>query len=186
LLLARLAERMRRNGQIDAVVLLNPAATALKLTLLFLGIVSWLDNLGYEVSALLAGLAVAFAAQRSIENLIGSVTIYASQPVHVGDFCKFGETFGTVEEIGLRATTLRTLERSVVSIPNAKFSTDIIENMTQRDKILYRCRLRLSYNTAAKQMRAVLEKIREMINQHDHIEDESSPVIRRNLNYSSI
>ena len=177
----RIAERMKRQGHADAVVLLRPATTVIKLTLVFIGIVSWLDNIGYEVTTLLAGLgvggiAIAFAAQRTLENVIGSITIYSSQPVHVGDFCKFGNTLGVVEEIGLRATQLRTLERTVVHIPNAKFSTDVIENLTQRDKILYRTRLRLSLQTTARQMQDVLEGIRELINNHEMIDEESSRV----------
>jgi len=175
------AERMKRLGHADAVVLLRPATTAIKLTLIFIGIVTWLDNIGYEVTTLLAGLgvggiAIAFAAQRTLENLLGSIMIYSSQPVHVGDFCKFGGTLGVVEEIGLRATQLRTLERTVVHVPNAKFSTDIIENLTQRDKILYRTRLRLSLQTTAKQMQAVLDGMRELINRYEMIDAESSRV----------
>lgn len=181
LILYRIAERMKKQGHEDAVVLLRPASTAIKLTLVFIGIVTWLDNIGYEVTTLLAGLgvggiAVAFAAQRTIENLIGSITIYSSQPVHVGDFCKFGNTLGVVEEIGLRATQLRTLERTVVHIPNAKFSTDVIENLTQRDKILYRTRLRLSLQTTTRQMQDVLDGIRELINKHEMIDEETSRV----------
>lgn len=181
LIMYRIAERIKKQGRADAVVLLRPATTAIKITLVFVGIVSWLDNIGYEVTTLLAGLgvggiAVAFAAQRTLENLIGSITIYSSQPVRVGDFCKFGATLGVVEEIGLRATQLRTLERTVVHIPNAKFSTDIIENLTQRDKILYRTRLRLSLQTTAQQMQQVLEGIRELIEQHEKIDEQTSRV----------
>jgi len=181
LILHRIAERMKKQGSADAVVLLRPASTAIKLTLFFIGIITWLDNIGYEVTTLLAGLgvggiAIAFAAQRTIENLIGSITIYSSQPVHVGDFCKFGDKLGVVEEIGLRATQLRTLERSVVHIPNARFSSDIIENLTQRDKILYRTRLRLSLQTTAGQMQDVLKDIRGLIEKHESIDEETSRV----------
>lgn len=176
----RIAEHMKRQGH-ASVIVLGSATTAIKLTLIFIAVIYWLDNIGFEVTTLLAGLgiggiAVAFAAQRTIENLIGSITIYSSQPVHVGDFCKFGSTLGVVEEIGLRATQLRTLERSVVHIPNARFSTDIIENLKQRDKILYRTRLRLSLQTTARQMRDVLENIRELIEKHVMINEESSRV----------
>lgn len=181
LIMYRVAERMNKQGRADAVVLLRPATTATKLILIFIGIVTWLDNIGYEVTTLLAGLgvggiAVAFAAQRTLENLIGSITIYSSQPVHVGDFCKFGDKLGVVEEIGLRATQLRTLERTVVHIPNAKFSTDIIENLTQRDKILYRTRLRLSLQATARQMHEVLDGIRKLIDTNEIIDEESSRV----------
>ena len=181
LIVYRIAKRMRKQGQADAVLLLRPATTAIKLTLIFICVISWLDNLGYEVTTLLAGLgvggiAVAFAAQRTLENLIGSITIYSSQPVHVGDFCKFGDTLGIVKEIGLRATQLRTLERTVVHIPNARFSTDIIENLTQRDKILYRTRLRLSLQATSNQMQDVLKGIRELIERNEKIDEESSRV----------
>ena len=179
--IARFADRMKKNGQQDAVVLLRPAATGIKLTVIMIAIVSWMDNLGYEVTTILAGLgvggvAVALAAQKSMENLIGSITIYASQPIRVGDFCKFGETLGTVEEIGLRATQLRTLGRTIVHIPNALFAAGAIENLTQRDKILYRTRLRLSYDDTPEQVRQVLSKIRELIDQLECIDEESSRV----------
>lgn len=181
LIIHRFADRMKRNGQHDAVVLLKPAATSIKLIIILIAVVSWMDNLGYQVTTILAGLgvggvAVALAAQKSLENLLGSITIYASQPVRVGDFCKFGDTLGTVEEIGLRATQLRTLGRTVVHVPNALFSSKEIENLTQRDKILYRTRLRLSYNDTPEQVRQVLMNIRELIDQHEYIDEENSRV----------
>jgi MscS family membrane protein len=181
LVLSRVAESMKKRGQAEATVLLRPARTVIRITLLLTGLITWLDNLGYEVTTLIAGLgvggvAVAFAAQRTLENVIGSITIYSSQPVHVGDFCKFGDKLGVVEEIGLRATQLRTLERTIVHIPNAKFSTDMIENLTQRDKILYRTRLRLSLQTTSSQMQEVLQGIRKLIEQHEMIDEETSRV----------
>ena len=177
----RLADRMKRNGQNHAVVLLKPAATTIKLIVIVIAIISWMDNLGYQITTLLAGLgvggiAVALAAQKSLEDLFGSIIIYTSQPVHVGDFCKFGTTLGTVEEIGLRATQLRTLARTVVYIPNALFAAGMIENLTQRDKILYRTRLRLSYKDTPEQIKQVLTKIRELIDQCEYIDEENSRV----------
>ena len=181
LIMYRLADRMNRNGQQDAVVLLKPATTGLKLVVTLLALISWMDNLGYQVTTILAGLgvggvALALAAQKSLENLIGSITIYASQPVHVGDFCKFGDTLGTIEEIGLRATQMRTLARTVVHIPNAMFAADKIENLTQRDKILYRTRLRLSYNDTPEQVKQVLAKLRALIIAHEYIDEQGSGV----------
>ena len=177
----KFAERMRKNGQKDGVVLLRPAALGSKLVIGLFTALYWFDNLGYEVTTLIAGLgvggiAVALAAQKSLENLIGAIMIYASQPVRVGDFCKFKDTVGTVEEIGLRSTKLRTLARSVVHIPNAMFSAEEIENLTQRDKILYRTRLRLSYEVEPDKIRQLLDDIRAMIQQQDFIDDENSRV----------
>ena len=181
LIILRMADRMQKNGQQDAVVLLKPAATGIKLTITLLAVITWMDNLGYEVTTVLAGLgvggiAIALAAQKSLENLIGSITIYASQPVHVGDFCKFGKTLGTVEEIGLRSTQLRTLARTIVHIPNALFASAEIENLTQRDKILYRTRLRLSYEDKPDQVKQVLNKVRDLIEQHEFIDEAESRI----------
>ena len=181
MIMYRLSDRMTRNGQQDAVVLLKPASTGIKLVVTLLALLSWMDNLGYEITTILAGLgvggvAVALASQKSLENLIGSITIYMSQPVRVGDFCKFGETLGTVEEIGLRSTQLRTLARTIVHIPNAMFASGKIENLTQRDKILYRTRLRLSYNDTPAQVKQVLAKIRELIDSQESIDEAGSRV----------
>jgi len=181
LIMLRLADRMRRNGQQDAAVLLKPAATGIKLTITLIAVITWMDNLGYEVTTILAGLgvggiAIALASKKSLENLIGSITIYASQPVHVGDFCRFGTTFGTVEEIGLRSTQIRTVARTIVHIPNALFASEEIENLTQRDKILYRTRLRLSYEDTPDQVKQVLHKVRELIEQHEFIDETDSRI----------
>lgn len=177
----KFSQRMQRNGQEDAVVLLKPAATGIKLVIALITVLYWLDNLGYEVSTIVAGLgvggiAVALAAQKSLENLIGSIMIYASQPVHVGDFCRFKNTVGTVEEIGLRSTKLRTLARTVVHIPNALFSSDEIENLTQRDKILYRTRLKLSHNTEPEKIRQLLSDIRNLLSTNEMVDEGSSRV----------
>ena len=177
----RLADRMRSNGQQDAIVLLRPASTGVKLTVALLIVIAWLDNLGYQVTTILAGLgvggiAVALAAQKSLENLLGAITIYASHPVRVGDLCKFEDSFGVVEEIGLRATQLRTLARTIVYIPNAAFAAGKIENLSQRDKILYRTRLRLSFEDSPDKVKQVLAGIRSMIEEDELIETDGSRV----------
>ncbi len=101
--------------------------------------------LGVPVVPLLAGvgvggLAVALAAQTTLENLIGGLTLFADRPVRVGDFCRYGDRVGTVEQIGLRSTRLRSLDRTVVSVPNAEFSKLQMENYTRRDQILMQAR----------------------------------------------
>lgn len=181
LTMSRFAERMKRHGQADAVVLLKPATTILKLLAILIAVITWLNNVGYELTALITGLglggvAIALASQKSLENLIGSITIYAAQPVKVGDLCQFDTTLGIVEEIGLRSTQLRTLSRSIAHIPNSLFAHGLIENLTQRDKIQYRCRLKLSYDVTPAQMRAVLARIRDLIAKNEHIDSESSRV----------
>lgn len=78
-------------------------------------------------------LAWVWAAQSTIENLIGSLTLFVDRPVRVGDFCRYGSDLGAIEEIGLRSTRIRGLDRTVTTIPNAEFSRMKLINLTRRD-----------------------------------------------------
>ena len=109
------------------------------------------------------GIAVALAAQKSIENLFGGVTLYADQPVRVGDFCRFGDAIGTVEDIGLRSTRIRTLDRTIVSVPNAEFANLQLENFSKRDKFWYHPTIGLRYETTPDQLRYILVEVRRML-----------------------
>jgi len=174
LFLDRLGERLRRSGQAAATVLIGPISNLFKVVVILVGIILWLDNIEYNVTALLAGLgvggiAVALAAQKSIENLIGAITIYTSQPVRVGDFCKFGNTLGTVEEIGLRSTRVRTLEHTLVSISNSDFSNLPLDNYSKRQKIWYHPRLGLRYETTPDQIRYILVEVRKLLYSHPKV-----------------
>ena len=89
-----------------------------------------LSFLGFNVSAALAGLgiggiAIALAAQKTLKNLIGGVTILSDQVLHAGDSCKLGDRVGTVEDISLRSTRIRTIEGTMLSIPNGTLATMI-------------------------------------------------------------
>jgi len=157
-----------------AIVLLRPAATAIKIIIVMTALLIWLDNIGYKVSTLLAGLgigglAVALAAQKSIENLIGAATLYMAAPVRVGDFCRFGDKLGTVEEIGLRSTRLRTLERTVVSVPNGDFAAMQLENFADREKIRFSPKLHLRYGTKPEQIRQIITEVEKLLNEHPQI-----------------
>jgi len=130
-----------------------------------------IQNLGFSISGLLTGLgigglAVALASQKTIENLFGGFMIVADRPVKIGDFCKIGEHLGTIEDIGLRSSRLRTLDRTVVSIPNAEMSTVRIENYGIRDKIRYYTVLQVGYDTTPDQMRHLLIELRRMLYSH--------------------
>src|SRR5439155_4038801 len=99
-----------------------------------------LQNFGFNVTGLIAGLgvgglAVALAAQKTVENLFGSVSLVADQPVRLGDVCRFGDTVGTIEVIGLRSTWVRSVDRTLVTIPNAQVSTLAPGDPSQRDRI---------------------------------------------------
>jgi MscS family membrane protein len=126
-----------------------------------IGAIAVLTQLGYPVASLLAGLgigglALALAAQKTVENLFGSVSISVDQPCRVGDFVKVEGVAGNVESIGLRSTRIRTLDRTVVTIPNGKLADARIENVAPRDRVRLYCVLNLVYGTTADQLRAVL------------------------------
>jgi MscS family membrane protein len=143
--------------------------------------IALLDRFGFNVTALLAslglgGVVVALSAQKSMENLFGGVSVLVDRPVRVGDFCKVGDFVGRVEEIGLRSTRLRTLERTVVSIPNADFSAQRIENLDARDEVWYHPSLALRFDTTPEQLYNVLEQTRELLQGHPRLEAHSSHV----------
>jgi MscS family membrane protein len=134
----------------------------------------WLNNVGFNVTTLMAGLgigglAVALAAQKPLENLIGGITLYTSRPVRVGDFCRFGDKIGTVEEVGLRATKVRTLDRTLLNIPNAEFVHLHLDNFTKREKIWYHPRIRLRYETTPDQVRYILVEVRKVLYAHPKV-----------------
>ena len=136
---------------------------------------------GINLTAVIAGLgvggiAVALAAQKTLENIISGITIVSDQPVRVGDFCRAGEYQGTVLAVGLRSTRLRTLARTVVSIPNGQLATMNLENFSLRDMIWFRHRLCLRYETTAEQLRCILAGIREMLYGHPKVETASARV----------
>src|SRR2546429_5037164 len=85
----------------------------------------------------IGGLALAFSSQKTLENLFGGISIISDRPMRIGDICKFGDVFGTVKDIGLRSTRIRTFDRTIVTIPNAQVSTMNLENFTLRDKFWF-------------------------------------------------
>lgn len=170
-----LRERLVERGQNDAVNFIPPGRRTAKVCIVALAGVAVLNGFGFNVTAILAalgvgGIAVALAAQKSIENLFGAITLYADGPVRVGDFCRFADTVGTVEDIGLRSTRIRTLERSVVSIPNAEFSNLQIDNYSRRDKFWYHPIIGLRYETTPEQLRYVLVEVRRMLYAHPKVD----------------
>lgn len=138
------------------------------------GVITALSILGYPVAGLLAGLgiggiAVAFAAQKTLENLFGSLSLAVDQPIRVGDFVKVDDFVGTVEEIGLRSTRFRTLDRTLVSLPNGRVADMKLESFTARDRMRLACTVGLVYGTTSAQMRAVLAGLEGVLRAHPKI-----------------
>jgi MscS family membrane protein len=122
------------------------------------------------------GIAVAFAAQKTLENLFGGIMIISDQPIRVGDFCRVGDYQGVVEDIGLRSTRLRTLNRTVVFVPNGQLATMSLENFAMRDKVLLNHRIQLKSETLPDQLRYVIAEIRRMLYGHPKVETGSARV----------
>ncbi len=136
---------------------------------------------GINLTAVLTGLgvggiAVAFAAQKTLENLFGGFMIASDQPIRVGDFCRAGEHSGTVENIGLRSTRIRTMDRTVVSVPNGQLCVMSLENVTLRDKIRFQHTLSLRSETPADQLRTVLAGIGTVLRDRPEVEPASGRV----------
>ena len=170
--------RHRHQAGLSAVLFLRRGA---KLAVIAFGVIAILGTLGYDVTTGIAalgvgGLALALGAQKTVENFVGSVTLIADQPIRVGDFCKVGDTVGTVESIGMRSTRIRTNERTVVTIPNGDFSSQRIENYTHRDRIWFHPTFGVRCDTSPDQIRYLLVELRSILYAHPKIDPESARV----------
>ncbi|MHC5083403.1 MAG: mechanosensitive ion channel family protein [Planctomycetota bacterium] len=169
--------KLKHKGSETAIVLLRPVTRIVQFIIIVLGMMLWFENLGFKATTLLTGLgvgglAVALAAQKSIENIIGAITLFASAPIKIGDFGQFGDVLGTVEEIGLRYTDIRTRKRTIVHIPNAVLADMKIENFTDREKMWYHPILKLSRKTSPDQIRYVLVEVRKMLYAHPVVDSD--------------
>ncbi len=176
-----MSTRLKSQGRPSATAVLPMGRRLAKGVLGLLAFLAVLQNLGVNVTGLLAGLgfgglAFALAAQKTLENAFGGVTVLADQPVRVGDFCRFGDRVGTVEDIGLRSTRVRTLERTVVTVPNAEFSTLQLENFAPRDRFWFHPRIGLRYETTPGQIRYVLVELRRMLYAHPAVDPDPARV----------
>ncbi len=175
------AARLQRHGRPGAAVLLAPAGNAIKLLIAVAAILIYMDKIGINITTVLAGLgvggiAVALALQKPMEDVFGAFTLYTQQPIRVGDFCRVGTHTGTIEEIGLRTTRLRTLSNTLIAIPNARLANEPIDNISARQMIRYRPILRLRYDTTPEQMQQVLTGIRDLFSSHEQILPDSQRV----------
>jgi MscS family membrane protein len=136
---------------------------------------------GYNTNAILAGLgvggvAVALASQKTIENLFGGISVISDRPVLVGDVCQFGGQVGTVEDIGLRSTRIRTADRTLVTVPNSSFSTMTLENYSKRDRMLFKPTISLHKETAPDDIRKMMEAIAQIMEDHAEVDPTGVPV----------
>jgi MscS family membrane protein len=182
---------LARRGDTGTTALVPLGRKTVKVVVISLAVLASLDSFGFDVTALIAGLgvgglAVALAAQKTIENLFGGATLIADRPVKVGDFCRFGDKVGTVEEIGMRSTRVRTLDRTIVTVPNAEFASLQLENFGKRDKMRFAPSIGLLYATTPDQLRYVLVEIRKMLYAHPKVSNDPARVRFVNFGASSL
>jgi len=177
----RLLQRLRRHNLTGATSVLRLSRRVVDVGILFAGFLFTLRHFGVDPTAALAGLgvggiAVALAAQKTLENVIGGISLIADQALRVGDTLKLGEVCGTVEEVGLRSTRIRTVDRTIVTVPNGQIATVSLETLSARDKFWFHHVACLRYETTAGQMQTVLEGIRNLLSSHPNVETESTRV----------
>jgi MscS family membrane protein len=156
-------------------------ARVAKVMIWVFAITAVLASWNYDTKTVLAGLgiggiAIALAAQKTVENVFGGLSVITDHPVYVGDFCKFGDNVGTVEDIGLRSTRIRTLDRTLLTVPNAQFSSVTLENFSRQDKMLFHPKLNLRRDTTPEQVRNILAAIEKLLKAHPRVETGNLPV----------
>jgi MscS family membrane protein len=152
-----------------------------RIVLLIIAFVAALALLGVNVKTTLAGLgigglAIALGAQKTLENLIGGVSLLMDKAVHAGDFCEIGGKLGTVEDIGLRSLKVRTLDQNLLVVPNSALAQMQFQNMKARPKLLISQNFSLRIETRAEQLRSVLEGVQRMLDEHPWVESGTSRI----------
>jgi MscS family membrane protein len=161
-----------------ATLMLRFGRRVVDVLIVFVGLLVTLYHFGVNPTAALAGLgvggiAIALAAQKTLENVIGGMSLIFDRAISVGDMVKVGDTQGTIDDIGFRSTRLRTLDRTVVSVPNGQIANLSLENFSVRDKFWLHPILSLRYSTTSPQMRVVLESIRSLLQENKSVEANS-------------
>jgi len=175
LLIVRLRAALEVKHQTFSYSVLPLASRVLKITIVTVTVTALLSNWGYNTGTIVAGLgvggvALALAAQKTVENLFGGVAVITDRPVNIGDFCKFGDQVGTVEDIGLRSTRIRTLNRTLLTVPNGLFSAMALENFSKRDKMWFHLMLNLRRDATSRQVRSLLDSITQGLKRNPKVE----------------
>lgn len=146
-----------------------------------IGIIAALNNAGYNVNALLAGvgisgLALAMAAKDTVANIFGGITVFTDQPFRVGDRIRIGGYDGTVLRVGIRSTRIRTIQGPVVVVPNFRFTDSVVENVSEEESRRVRHELGLVYDTTPERMERALQVLNELVDarQNDLMPDRST------------
>lgn len=169
---------LERGGRTERIALVRLAGRLLQTAAVVVGVLAFLRAVGINLTPVLAGLgvggiAVALASQKTLENLFGGMMVIGDSPVRIGNFCRVGALSGTIEDIGLRSTRLRTAGRTTISIPNADLASQSIENFATRDKMLFNHLFTLRFETTTDQLRRVLAETRAFLHRDERVEKDS-------------
>ena len=142
-----------------------------------LGIIIGLDNIGFDITAMIAGLgigglALALAAQDSVKNIFAGIMIFLDKPFRIKDRIQVDGFDGTVEEVGLRSTRLRTLEGRIVTIPNSRFTDNSVTNVTSQPTLKVKLNLGLTYDTDEVQMQKAIDILEDIVKDQEAITDD--------------
>ncbi len=164
---------------------------ALKVFVVLIGVLIILQNLNFNVTALLAGisiggLALALAAQDTIKNLFGSVMIFVDRPFQIGDWINFDGKDGTVEEVGFRSTRVRTFANSVISVPNGRIADMTVDNLGLRTYRRFTTNITITYDTPPALITVFVDGLRQLVEQHPDTRKDYFHIYVNNLNSHSI
>lgn len=152
-----------------------------RIVMLLIAVLAALSLLGFNTKTALAGLgigglAIALGAQKTLENVLGGISLLMDKAVHVGNFCKIGDQLGLVEDIGLRSVKVRTLDQTVLVIPNGALAQMRFENFASRRKCLLNQHFSLRIETEVEQLKFVLDRVQTMLDEHPAIERGTSRI----------
>ena len=163
----------------------------IQILIVLAGAIQMLSLLNVNITALIAGvsiggLALALAAQDTVKNLIGSAMIFVDQPFQIGDWINAGGQEGAVEEVGFRTTRIKTADSAIISVPNGTIANQAINNMGMREYRLMKTMLGLKYDTSLDKIKAYIDALRQMIEEHKSVDHNASYIHLNNLGASSI
>jgi MscS family membrane protein len=190
-ILINLRERAIEAGRSGTGSLILLGQRILKVLVFLTAVLLVLRSMGFDMTTALAGvgiggIAIALGAQKTLENLIGGLSVLSDDVIHVGDQCRFGDRIGRIEDISLRSTRVRTIERTELYIPNGALATMNVENLSRRDKFLFNMKFGLRYETTQPQLVVILEETRRMLTEHSRVESETAWVRLASLDDSAI
>lgn len=154
------------------VVEIGKIAVYIVLFFVLLGKVFDIDVTALAAGVGIGGIAIAMASKESLENLLGSFTIFFDKPFLVGDLVSTGSITGTVEKVGFRSTRIRTFDKSIVTVPNKNMISAELDNLGKRKVRRARFYIGLTYDTTIDQMKKVVKEIENLINEHPKTDQE--------------